>query len=55
MTTAFITHPACLQHEMGAHHPECPERLQAVYDAFARSPLMPSLQQVEAPLAFQHL
>ena len=51
MTTAFITHPACLQHEMGAHHPECPERLQAVYDAFARSPLMPSLQQVEAPLA----
>ena len=51
MTTAFITHPACLQHEMGSHHPECPERLQAVYDAFAKSTLMTSLQQVEAPLA----
>ncbi len=51
MTTAFITHPACLQHEMGSHHPECPERLQAVYDAFAKSPLMPQLAQIEAPLA----
>jgi hypothetical protein len=22
MTTAFITHPDCTKHEMGAHHPE---------------------------------
>ena len=51
MTTAFITHPDCLKHEMGAHHPECPERLQAVYDAFDRSGLMSSLKAVEAPLA----
>lgn len=51
MTTAFITHAACLQHEMGPHHPECPERLQAVYDAFDRSGLMPQLVRVEAPLA----
>jgi len=51
VTTAFITHPACLQHEMGSHHPECPARLQAVYDAFAKSTLMPQLQQVEAPQA----
>ena len=51
MTTAFITHPDCLKHEMGPHHPECPARLQAVYDAFEHSGLMARLRQVEAPLA----
>ena len=30
MTTALITHPACLRHDMGPHHPECPDRLHAV-------------------------
>jgi acetoin utilization deacetylase AcuC-like enzyme len=53
MTTAFITHPSCLKHEMGPHHPECPERLQAVYDEFNRSGLMQKLQSVEAPLAMR--
>ena len=51
MTTAFITHPDCLKHEMGAHHAECPERLQAVYDAFRQSGLLARLKPVEAPLA----
>ena len=51
MATAFITHPDCLKHEMGPHHPECPARLQAVYDAFRQSGLMSSLKAVEAPLA----
>lgn len=51
MSTAFITHPDCLKHEMGPHHPECPARLQAVYDAFTQSGLMARLQAVEAPLA----
>jgi len=51
MTTAFITHPDCLKHEMGPHHPECPARLQAVYDAFEQSGLMAQLKRVEAPLA----
>ena len=51
MTTAFITHPDCLKHEMGPHHPECPARLQAVYDAFEQSGLMPKLRRIEAPLA----
>ena len=51
MTTAFITHPDCLKHEMGAHHPECPARLQAVYDAFNQSGLMSRLTEVEAPCA----
>ena len=51
MTTAFITHPDCLKHDMGPHHPECPARLQTVYNAFHDSGLMARLSQVEAPLA----
>jgi acetoin utilization deacetylase AcuC-like enzyme len=51
MPTAFITHPSFLQHEMGAHHPECPERLQAIYDAFDRHQLMSKLTKTEAPPA----
>jgi acetoin utilization deacetylase AcuC-like enzyme len=33
LTTALITHPACLDHDMGPHHPECPDRLHAVLQA----------------------
>lgn len=51
MTTAFITHPACLEHEMGPHHPECPARLRAVIDAFEASGLMARLSRLEAPEA----
>lgn len=36
---------------MGAHHPECPARLQAVYDAFSQSGLMARLQAHTAPKA----
>ena len=32
MTTAFITHPACLLHDMGPYHPESPDRLRAISD-----------------------
>jgi acetoin utilization deacetylase AcuC-like enzyme len=30
MTTLLYTHPACLEHDPGSHHPESPERLEAV-------------------------
>jgi acetoin utilization deacetylase AcuC-like enzyme len=30
VAVALITHEDCVRHEMGAGHPECPERLQAV-------------------------
>ncbi|MBV9656222.1 MAG: histone deacetylase family protein [Acetobacteraceae bacterium] len=33
MTTALITHPACLGHENGAGHPECPDRLRVILQA----------------------
>ena len=31
----ILTHPACLRHDPGAGHPECPQRLQAVLRALA--------------------
>jgi acetoin utilization deacetylase AcuC-like enzyme len=51
MGVAFITHPDCLKHEMGAHHPERPERLGAIQDQLIASGLAPHLAHHEAPLA----
>ena len=51
MTTAFITHPECSLHDMGAHHPECPARLSAIHDQLIASGLMNHIQQAEAPKA----
>jgi acetoin utilization deacetylase AcuC-like enzyme len=31
MTTLFLTHPVCLQHDTGEYHPECADRLKAIY------------------------
>ena len=31
--TGYFSHPACRKHEMGAGHPECPERLDAIIAA----------------------
>ena len=33
MSTLLVSHPACLGHDAGAHHPERPQRLQAVLKA----------------------
>jgi acetoin utilization deacetylase AcuC-like enzyme len=33
MTTLLYTHPACLEHDPGRHHPESPARLRAVLAA----------------------
>ncbi|MBI3901332.1 MAG: histone deacetylase family protein [Nitrosomonadales bacterium] len=51
MQTAYITHPDCFKHDMGAGHPECPARLNAIEDQLIASGLLPYLQQHEAPLA----
>lgn len=32
MTTLLYTHPSCVEHETGAHHPERPARLTAIYE-----------------------
>ena len=33
MTVLLLTHRACLHHDPGPHHPECPDRLRAVLGA----------------------
>ena len=51
MATAFITHPECLKHDMGAGHPECPQRLGAIEDQLIASGVEQFLARHEAPLA----
>jgi len=51
MHTAYITHPACLKHDMGADHPECPARIHAIEDQLIASGVLPFLERHEAPRA----
>jgi len=51
LRAALLTHPDCARHEMGAHHPECPERLHAVLSAIEASGLAAKLDAIEAPEA----
>ena len=49
--TALLTHSDCVRHEMGAGHPESPERLRAVLAALEASGLAAALTALEAPEA----
>ena len=49
MTTAFYTHPDCKLHEMGAWHPESPQRLQAIEDQLISSRIDQWLDHRQAP------
>jgi acetoin utilization deacetylase AcuC-like enzyme len=51
MPTAYITHPDCRLHAMGRHHPECPERLEAIQDQLIASGVIGYLAEYDAPLA----
>ena len=51
LLTAYITHPDCARHEMGAGHPECPERLSAIHDRLLISGLLDYMVPYDAPLA----
>ena len=51
MPVALVTHPDCMLHEMGMHHPESPERLKAVLDALDASGFGGHLVEYEAPEA----
>lgn len=51
MTTAFISHRDCWLHDMGSHHPECPDRLGAISDRLIAAGLDLYLQFHDAPLA----
>jgi len=51
LLTAFITHPDCALHDMGPHHPECPQRLSAIRDRLLGLGLLDCMQQCDAPRA----
>jgi acetoin utilization deacetylase AcuC-like enzyme len=51
VSAAFVTHSECLKHEMGAHHPERPERLTAIEDQLIASGIGAHLTRFDAPLA----
>src|SRR6202167_5796426 len=51
MTTAYITHPDCLRHEMGSGHPESPARLNAINEHMHSSGMLDELRCLEAPFA----
>ncbi|VBB68979.1 Acetylspermidine deacetylase; Deacetylases, including yeast histone deacetylase and acetoin utilization protein [invertebrate metagenome] len=50
MSTLIISHPTCTQHDTGAFHPECPERLAVIHQAL-ESERFRLLRRQEAPLA----
>jgi acetoin utilization deacetylase AcuC-like enzyme len=50
MPTALIRHRDCLLHDMGQHHPECPDRLHAIEDQLIASGLAGYLEEHDAPL-----
>ncbi len=51
MTIAFITHSECWRHDMGVHHPECPDRIGAIQDRLIAAGLDIYLAFHNAPLA----
>ena len=46
--TGYFTHPACRKHEMGAGHPECPARLDAIDDRLLISGVGDALEHLQA-------
>src|SRR5690606_21380780 len=51
MLSAYISHPECHRHQMGALHPESPERIDAIHDHLLIKGLLDTMQMHEAPAA----
>ncbi|WP_084824900.1 histone deacetylase family protein [Lampropedia cohaerens] len=51
MATGYFTHRDCWLHDMGAGHPECAARLDAIEDRLLISGVMDVLQRHDAPKA----
>jgi acetoin utilization deacetylase AcuC-like enzyme len=49
--TGYFTHPDCWKHDMGAGHPECAARLDAIEDRLLISGVGDALERREAPQA----
>jgi acetoin utilization deacetylase AcuC-like enzyme len=50
MNLAYISHHDCLEHQMGAHHVEVPERLGAIQDRMIASGIEMLVTHYDAPL-----
>ncbi len=55
MTVALITHPACLAHDPGGWHPECPDRLRSVLRALEGEDFLPLLREVAPEATIEQL
>jgi acetoin utilization deacetylase AcuC-like enzyme len=51
MKPVFYSHPACRRHDMGAGHPECPARLEAIEESLRLSGMDVALDWRQAPPA----
>ena len=51
MATGYFSHPDCLAHDMGAGHPECPQRILAIEDQLRALGLDALMLTPEVPLA----
>ena len=51
MSVLLLTHRACLAHDMGDFHPECPDRLRAVLKALDSEEFAELIREAEAPQA----
>lgn len=49
MTTAYITHPICLKHEMEDGHPESPLRMIAISSGLSEAGLFQQMQHFQPP------
>jgi acetoin utilization deacetylase AcuC-like enzyme len=45
---AYITHPDCVKHDMGAGHPECPDRVRLVHQHLVTSGLLGSTIELQS-------
>src|ERR1700739_3820257 len=55
VTTALITHPACLEHDTGPYHPETAERLRAVLAALEAPAFSGLLRELGPRATVDHL
>jgi acetoin utilization deacetylase AcuC-like enzyme len=53
--TVLITHPACLTHDPGPYHPECPDRLRAVVAALETEEFADLLRETAPYATFEQL
>ena len=49
--TGYFSHRACWRHEMGAGHPESPERLDVIEDRLLMTGVFDGVERMEAPQA----